>query len=81
MEKVKIVNFFNITKDKNESYQSFLIKLMAIWVETKYSEISILKDKILDNVHNDELRQLVIAAKEVDFSTIFARSAIFDLSS
>ena len=78
MEEVKSVNFFNISKEKNESYQSFLTKLMAIWDESKYSDTSILKDKILDNVNNDDFRQQILAAKEFDVPKFLALCMSFD---
>ena len=37
----KNANFFNISKEKNESYQLFLTKLMVIWDESEYSDTSI----------------------------------------
>ena len=81
MEEVKSVNFFNITKAKNESYQSFLTKLIAIWDDSVYSKTStssILKDKILDNVNNDEFRQQILAAKDVDMPKFLALCMSFD---
>ena len=78
MEEVKSVNFFNITKAKNESYQSFLTKLIAIWDESKYFDTSILKDKILDNVNNDDFRQQILAAKEFDVPKFLALCMSFD---
>ena len=82
MEDIK--KFFNITKDKNESYQSFLTKLMTIWDESVYSfspilRDKILKEKILDNVGNNVLRQQILAAKEVDLTKFLALCKSFDL--
>ena len=81
MEDTKKANFFNITKDKNESFKTFLTKLIEIWDKSEYSNTStttILKDKILDNVHNEELRKQIVAAKDVDMPKFLALCLSFD---
>ena len=59
---------------------------MAIWDESEYSKTStisilkdkLLKDKILDNIYNDQLRQQIVAAMEVEMPNFLALCKSFD---
>lgn len=71
-------NFYGLAKTPNENYDTFLKRLMEAWDACKISEDVTLRERVIDNITDLELKEQISKVGNISSRKVMALCRSFD---